>query len=156
MSLIDKATPEEWDAAAKSVGWGAGRPLQDNDPVNHPQHYTDHPSGVECIEITEHMGFCLGNAVKYIWRADLKHNAIEDIKKAIWYLEREVAKRQGAVTKQALAIVKDTNSAGQPWSVEKLFGAMQEEGKKLIKQAKGKKTWLTIELRMKELSKLSL
>lgn len=64
------------------------------DPVNHPKHYTAHPSGVECIQITEHMGFCLGNAVKYIWRADLK-NGTEDLRKAIWYLEREIAKREG-------------------------------------------------------------
>lgn len=61
--------------------------------VNHPKHYTQHPSGVECIEVTEHMGFCLGNAVKYIWRADLKENAIEDLRKAIWYIEREIEKR---------------------------------------------------------------
>jgi len=65
-----------------------------NDPVNHPKHYTEHPSGVECIQITEHMNFCLGNAVKYIWRADLKHDAIEDIEKAIWYLQRELTKRR--------------------------------------------------------------
>lgn len=65
------------------------------DPVNHPQHYTSHPSGVECIQITEHMGFNLGNAVKYIWRADLKADAIEDMKKAVWYIEREL-KRRGA------------------------------------------------------------
>ncbi|HEY7709056.1 MAG TPA: DUF3310 domain-containing protein, partial [Candidatus Entotheonella sp.] len=43
-----------------------------HDNVNHPPHYTTHQSGVECIQITEHMGFCLGNAIKYIWRADLK------------------------------------------------------------------------------------
>lgn len=64
-----------------------------HDPVNHPRHYTQHPSGIECIQITEHMGFNLGNAVKYIWRADLKHDAIEDLKKAAWYLEREIKKR---------------------------------------------------------------
>ncbi|MEI6035721.1 MAG: DUF3310 domain-containing protein [Verrucomicrobiae bacterium] len=67
-----------------------------SDPVNHPPHYTTHPSGVECIAITEHMGFCLGNAVKYIWRADLKSDAIEDLKKARWYLAREIARRSGA------------------------------------------------------------
>ena len=64
-----------------------------NDTVNHPKHYTAHPSGVECIQITEHMGFCLGNAVKYIWRADEKWDAIEDLKKAKWYIERELKKR---------------------------------------------------------------
>jgi hypothetical protein len=66
-----------------------------NDPVNHPKHYTDHPSGIECIQITEHMGFNLGNALKYIWRCDLKKDAIEDIEKAIWYLQRELKKRRG-------------------------------------------------------------
>lgn len=64
-----------------------------HDAVNHPQHYVSHPSGVECITITEHMGFNLGNALKYIWRADLKANAIQDLKKARWYLEREIALR---------------------------------------------------------------
>ena len=64
-----------------------------NDPVNNPRHYTEHASGIECIQITEHMGFCLGNAVKYIWRADLKNDAIEDLRKAKWYIEREIARR---------------------------------------------------------------
>lgn len=64
-----------------------------HDPVNHPKHYTQHPSGIECIQVTEHMGFCLGNAVKYIWRADLKGNDIEDLKKAAWYIQREIERR---------------------------------------------------------------
>jgi hypothetical protein len=63
------------------------------DAVNKPKHYLSHPSGVECIQITEHMGFCLGNAMKYIWRADEKHDAIEDLRKARWYIEREIARR---------------------------------------------------------------
>lgn len=53
-----------------------------NDPVNHPNHYTQHPSGVECIRITEHMNFNLGSALKYIWRADLKGKCLEDLKKS--------------------------------------------------------------------------
>ena len=61
------------------------------DPVNHPSHYTVHPSGVECIHITEHMNFCLGNAIKYIWRAGLKGERLEDLKKAQFYLNREIA-----------------------------------------------------------------
>ena len=64
------------------------------DNVNHPKHYTGHPSGIECIQITEYMSFCLGNAVKYIWRADLKNDAIEDLEKAKWYIEREILKRK--------------------------------------------------------------
>lgn len=65
-----------------------------SDMVNHPPHYTSHPSGVECIQITEHMGFCLGNAMKYIWRADLKGDAVEDLDKARWYLDREIENRR--------------------------------------------------------------
>ena len=62
------------------------------DPVNHPPHYTAHPSGVECVQITEHMNFCLGNAMKYLWRAGLKGDAVEDLKKANWYIEREISR----------------------------------------------------------------
>lgn len=65
-----------------------------HDPVNHPKHYTAHPSGIECIQITRHMGFNLGNAMKYIWRADLKDNAIEDLEKAVWYIKDEIEKRK--------------------------------------------------------------
>jgi len=64
-----------------------------NDEVNHPDHYTTHQSGIECIQVAEHMNFCLGNAIKYIWRADLK-NGTQDLQKAKWYLEREIAKRE--------------------------------------------------------------
>ena len=63
-----------------------------HDPVEHPQHYTSHPSGVECIQIVEHMNFCLGSAVKYIWRAGLKGSAIEDLKKARWLISREISR----------------------------------------------------------------
>jgi hypothetical protein len=65
------------------------------DVVNHPSHYTAHPSGVECIEITEHMSFTIGNAVKYLWRADLKHadGGIEDLRKAEFYVKREIERR---------------------------------------------------------------
>ena len=61
-----------------------------SDNINHPDHYTGHPSGVECIAITEHMSFCVGNAMKYLWRAGMKGDAIEDLRKAIWYIEREI------------------------------------------------------------------
>ena len=60
------------------------------DPVNHPSHYTNHPSGIECIQIAEHLNFCRGNAIKYIWRAGEKGDAIEDLKKAAWYINREI------------------------------------------------------------------
>lgn len=60
-----------------------------NDPIN-PNHYKAHPSGIECIAITEHFNFNLGNCIKYIWRAGEKENRIQDLKKARWYLDREI------------------------------------------------------------------
>lgn len=66
------------------------------DLVNHPPHYIKHPSGVECIQITEHFNFCLGNTMKYIWRAGLKEgtNELQDLKKAQFYLNREIERRE--------------------------------------------------------------
>jgi len=63
-----------------------------HDSVNHPKHYTSHPSGVECIEVTEHFNFCIGNAIKYLWRAGLKGEQVEDLRKARWYIDREIAR----------------------------------------------------------------
>lgn len=60
------------------------------DWVNSPAHYTDHPTGIECIDIVEHMPFNRGAAIKYIWRAGKKHDVIEDLKKAKWFIEREI------------------------------------------------------------------
>ena len=60
------------------------------DPVTNPPHYTQHPSGVECVEIAEHMPFNVGNAIKYLWRTGLKGDAVEDLRKAAWYVEREI------------------------------------------------------------------
>jgi hypothetical protein len=61
-----------------------------NDEVNHPKHYTIHPSGIETIELTEHMNFCLGNVIKYVMRAPYKGKQIQDLEKAAWYLNREI------------------------------------------------------------------
>lgn len=75
--------------AAKQAETQAETP---QDPTN-PAHYRSHASGVECIQITEHLGFCLGNAIKYIWRAgEREAKTIEDLRKAVWYLEREIAR----------------------------------------------------------------
>lgn len=64
--------------------------------VNHPQHYNSRPSGIECIEIVRHMNFNCGNAIKYLWRAGLKEGSIsiEDLQKAAWYIEDEIARLQ--------------------------------------------------------------
>jgi hypothetical protein len=67
------------------------------DPINHPAHYTEHASGIECIEVTEHFNFNCGNAIKYIWRADLKHaSPLEDLRKAAWYINREIQRLEKA------------------------------------------------------------
>ena len=68
------------------------------DNINHPSHYTTHPSRVECIQITEHFNFCVGNAIKYLWRAGLKGDAIEDLRKAAWYIEREISRRESEIS----------------------------------------------------------
>lgn len=65
--------------------------MTDYDEVNHPPHYTSHPSGVECVEIIEHMIRNVGAAIKYLWRAGLKPGAatLTDLRKARWYIDRE-------------------------------------------------------------------
>lgn len=68
------------------------------DAVNSPKHYTSHPSGVECIQVAEHFGFNLGNVIKYIWRAEEKGAPLQDLKKARWYLDREIKKREALTT----------------------------------------------------------
>lgn len=64
--------------------------------VNHPPHYNSHPSGIECIDIVEYHNFNVGNAIKYLWRADHK-NGIEDLKKAQWYVNREIERLEKGV-----------------------------------------------------------
>lgn len=83
------------------VAEGNSIPKEDvkkDDPVNHPSHYTSHPSGVECIDITRHYCFSIGNAIKYLWRAGLKKDAgladkqkeLEDLNKAKWYIDDRI------------------------------------------------------------------
>ena len=59
--------------------------------VNHPTHYNQHPAGIECIDVIEEFSFNVGNAVKYLWRYALK-GGIEDLEKAVWYINREIAR----------------------------------------------------------------
>lgn len=74
------------------------------DKVNSPKHYTSHPSGIECIEITKHYDFCIGNAIKYLWRAGLKkeegysdnNKEVEDLRKAIWYITEKIKTLNGS------------------------------------------------------------
>jgi len=87
----------EWREAGKSVNACAEASRADN--INHPFHYTQHPSGIECIQITEHFNFNRGNAVKYIWRSDEKGSTLEDLRKAQWYLTREIERLEKEAVK---------------------------------------------------------
>lgn len=67
-----------------------GMIYQERDPVNNPSHYNSNPSGIEAIQFTEHMGFNLGNAAKYLYRAGKKDDVIQDLRKTVWYTMREI------------------------------------------------------------------
>lgn len=71
----------------------------ENDAVNHPKHYISDPSGIECIQITRHRNFNIGNAIKYLWRAGLKdgNSDIQDLQKAVWYIQDEIKRIKGAI-----------------------------------------------------------
>ena len=101
--------------------------------MNHPSHYVSHPSGIECIQITEHMGFNLGNALKYVWRADLKNNAAEDLRKAIWYIERELAKREASepVVAEGLFTSAQTGGTTSTYQSESYFDTMRKVSENL-------------------------
>lgn len=70
------------------------------DTINKPKHYRslgamcDCGQVIECISVTRHLNFNLGNAIKYIWRCDHKENTVEDLKKAVWYLNDEIKRIQ--------------------------------------------------------------
>ena len=98
------------------------------DAVNHPTHYTSDPSGVECITITRHRTFNIGNAIKYLWRAGLKTDSglagpdgvrididaakeIEDLEKARWYIADEIERLKAEQT-LFKRIMRDLDNAG--------------------------------------------
>jgi hypothetical protein len=64
------------------------------DAIN-PSHYRKHPSGIECIEVTRHMNFNVGNAIKYLWRYMDKGDPVENLQKAQWYIDDEIRRLQG-------------------------------------------------------------
>ena len=82
--------------------------------VKQPSHYTNHPSGIECIDITKHMGFCLGNAIKYIWRCDLKDDVIKDLYKAKEYIEIEIRRREDTLTTGTSTVLEDAPKKVEP------------------------------------------
>lgn len=90
--LFSQSPEHEIDEALRIIGVIEKSESKLDDPVNHPSHYTD--GKIEVIDFIEDkkLGFCLGNAVKYIARAGKKDPAkeIEDLKKAVWYIERRI------------------------------------------------------------------
>lgn len=88
-----------------------------DDAVHHPKHYTSDPSGVECITITRHRNFNIGNAIKYLWRCGLKQPdgaavpTTQDMNKAIWYILDEIRRLGGTTefiaTRDAKEFAKD-------------------------------------------------
>ena len=93
---IDQATPQDWDRSNSRI---ASKPYVDpydqppEDPVYAPPHYNT--GNIECIDAIEQSmtphafkGYCKGNALKYIWRMSYKGKPVEDLRKAVWYLER--------------------------------------------------------------------
>lgn len=69
-----------------------------SESVNHPAHYGGAENPYEAIKVIEawSLGFCLGNAVKYISRAGKKDDRLQDLKKARWYLDREIQNEEAS------------------------------------------------------------
>lgn len=86
--------------SAKETVVGENKLLEVGGPVVHPKHYNQHPAGIECIDVIEHMTLNVGTAVKYLWRNGLKketfegateqESAVRDLHSAIWYIQREI------------------------------------------------------------------
>ena len=93
ISMYGDDEPQRLPRMNGPVRLADGTVIVPHDPVDRPAHYTSHPSGIECIQITEHMSFCIGNAVKYLFRAGKKdgHSKyIQDLRKSVWYINREI------------------------------------------------------------------
>lgn len=88
------------------------------DMVNHPRHYNSSPAScsqcghtLECIEVTRHMSFNVGNVVKYLWRAGLK-GGLEDMKKARWYLDdaiKEMERKESTQVEGHICMGRDVH-----------------------------------------------
>ena len=89
------------------------------DNVNHPAHYTSHPSGKECFDVVQYLPAALFNAAKYIWRAGLKGNGKEDVAKAVWYLKRYVSGPKCVVTGKGVQQIRSAiTTEWQAWCLD--------------------------------------
>ena len=94
------------------------------DMVNEPPHYKD-ASGIECIEVTQHMRFCEGSSFYYVYQAGCKGSLIEDLKTAAWYAERSWKRNKcrnnrvhWLVQRKGEAIADSRDKQGQPFIAE--------------------------------------
>jgi hypothetical protein len=125
------------------------------DVVDHPKHYNVHPSGVECIEIMERLGSNLGSAFKYIWRADEKHDApITDLKKALWYLRREldIKWEPSTATQERVKRVVSHESFNTGSAMLAIFNAANSENGSVDKRAVIETAIESIESELRRLS----
>jgi hypothetical protein len=100
-----------------------------NNPVNHPSHYTSHPSGVEAIEMCGKMGFNTGNAFKYLFRFENKWSPLEDLKKARWYINREYFQETGKLLKLRK---KDTSAVWKNTFKDLKYGGGAQQIQKIV------------------------
>jgi hypothetical protein len=110
--------------------------LKENILVNHPPHYTSDPSGIECIDIVKYRDFCIGNAIKYLWRAGLKKDSsisdkekeIEDLEKAIWYINKKIEMLKKENARNVLsALLADTDEKN-PMNVDIILETSEDMG----------------------------
>ena len=108
----------ERDTLQEALSEFYGKPMNNfyyDANVGKPAHYNSHPSGIECIDIARHYCFSIGNAIKYLWRAGLKkeqgksdkQKEIEDLQKAIWYINDRIKELQNEQTATNISIFKD-------------------------------------------------
>lgn len=121
--------------------------MTEHDPVNHPTHYASEAkcSGcgepIECIDVARHMGFDQGNALKYLWRAGKKDALVQDLKKAIWYIEDMIAEAEGKKNPNVHRLSKggavpNPNEDEPGWALPYIQKALREEFEKLEQERK--------------------
>jgi len=116
--------------------------FRNENQVNHPRHYAEHPSGVECIEVNENMDYCVGNAYKYLFRNESKHaDPFLDLEKCLWYIRKEIEGRNSKPPMEkttALAVkISDSSPKYQGDALFELWLAtMDKEDVKHLEKAK--------------------
>ena len=100
-----------------TTGTGMGE-IDDNDAIN-PNHYKSHPSGIQCIEISKHLSGCLAQAFQYVWRCGKKDDPIQELKKALWFIDAELSIDNDLLSIQPESVLDIVNS--------KIFSVLKKE-----------------------------